>query len=161
MAVEVEVHTLEVALYDVCYVVGGGACGVRLHGGLRVLRHYHAVLVVGIGDGEGTLRQVVEELLLCVAVVLERLVVVEVVARQVGEESTGEGQSADAVLRNGVAGALHKGVFAASIHHLCEEHVQLYGVRCGVVGGECLVLHVVANGGEQARLVAHLAEHII
>ena len=80
VSVDVEIHSLKVALYDASPEVCHGACGVGLHLCLRVLHHHHTVLVVGIGYGECVLWQHVEEGLLSVAVVLEGLVVVEVVA---------------------------------------------------------------------------------
>ena len=102
-AVNLEVHALEVALDDTGTEVGHLADAVGLHLRLRVLHHEQAVLVVGIGNGEGALRQLVEEHLLGVAVVLYGLVVVQMVAGQVGKESAGELQTADALLGNGVA----------------------------------------------------------
>ena len=103
MAVYVEVHASEVHLDDACAEVGHLSDGVGLHRGLGVLHHHHAVFVVGVGNGEGRLGQAVEERLLGVAVVLERLVVVEMVACEVGEDAAGKLQSADALLCDGVA----------------------------------------------------------
>ena len=102
MAVHLKVHSLEVALDDACLEVGCGASGISLHLSLCVLHHHHAVLVVGVGYGESCLGQTVEESLLSVAIVLESLVIVEVVACEVGEYASREAQSTDALLCDGV-----------------------------------------------------------
>ena len=83
--------------------VGHGARGVGLHGGLGVLHHHHPVLVIGVGNGKGIFRQVVEERFLGVPIVLHSLVVVHVIAGEIGEDATREFQSADSFLVNGMA----------------------------------------------------------
>src|SRR3712207_8406865 len=88
-------------LYDTCLKVGHAAGGVSLHGGLGVLYHHHAVLVVGIGNGKSALRQAVEKCFLGVTVVLKRLVIIQMVTCEVREKTAGKGQSADAFLRDG------------------------------------------------------------
>ena len=148
-------------VYDVGAEVCHLAYRVGLYGGLGVLHHYHAVLVVGVGDGESRLGQSVEECLFGVAIVLEGLVIVEVVAREVGEYASGEFQSANAFLVYGVRRALHEGVLASGLYHLAQELVQLYWVRCGVVGWYWLAVDIVAHGGQEATTVAELTEHII
>ena len=160
-AVNLQIHAAEVTLQnpgsEVCHAAGR----VSFHGSLGVLYHNHAVLIVGIGNGKGSLRQSVEESLLGVTVVLECLVVIEVVAGQVGEQASGKLQASDTLLCDGVRRALHEGILAASLYHLAQEHVQLDRVWGGMVGRDSLVLNVVADGREQATLMAELAEHII
>ena len=112
--------------------VSHGACAVCLHRCLGVLHHHHAVLVVCVGYGESPFRQVVEEEFLCVAVVLERLVVVQMVSCEVGEYTTLEPQSSDAALYDGMARAFHEGVFASCLDHLCQQAVEFNGVWRGV-----------------------------
>ena len=53
MAVDVEIHALEVALDDTGAEVGHRPLAIGLHRRLRVLYHEHAILVVGIGNGKG------------------------------------------------------------------------------------------------------------
>ena len=160
-SVDVQVHALEMALNETGLEVGHRPGGVGLHRGLRVLHHKETVLVVGIGDGKGTLGQLVEEHLLGIAVVLERLVVVQMVAGQVGEDASPELQTSYAVLGNGVARAFHEAVLAACIHHALQQTVQLYGVWRGVAGRHGLILYVVAHGRKQSALIAQPTEHII
>ena len=119
LAVDLEVHSLEVALQDARPVVGHALDGVGLDARLAVLHHEESVLVVSVGDGEGRLRQHVEEHLLGVAVVFERLVIVQVVSREVGEESARKVESADSVLMDGVGGALHE-----AIRTSCADHAR-------------------------------------
>ena len=134
LAVDLEVHALEMAFQETGLEIGHALCGVGLHLCLGVLHHEESVLVVGIGDGECSLWQTVEEHLLGVAVILERPMVVEVVAREVGEDAAGEVQASDAVLVNGVAAALHEHIFAAFGHHPSQQFVELHGVGGGVRG---------------------------
>ena len=103
MSVNVEIHSSEVHLDDAGAEVSHLANGVGLHGSLCVLHHDHAVLVIGIGDGESRLGQSVEESLLGIAIVLKGLVIIEVITSEVGEDSTCEFQSADTLLSDGVA----------------------------------------------------------
>ena len=148
-------------LYDVGLIVGHAPDGVGLDLRLGVLDHDEAVLVIYVGDGKGRLGQAVEEGFLRIAIVLEGLMVVQVVAGQVGKDASHECQTADTLLRYGVAGAFHEGVFASCLHHLGQQLVQLNGVGGGMVSGEGLVIHVVAHRGQQSALVSHFAEHII
>ena len=161
MVVDVKVHPFEVTLYYSCLEVGHRACGVGLHCRLGVLCHHHTVAVVGVGYCEGCLWKTVEERLLCVAVVLESLVIVEVVACQIGEYSARKGESSYSFLGYGVRRTFHEGVFAACLNHSVEQLVECYRVGSGVVCRHSLVHNVVADGGEQSALVTHLREHII
>ena len=161
LSVYLQIHALEVALQyagsEVCHL----SYRVGLHLGLAVLHHYHAVLVVGVGDGKCRLGQAIKEGLLGVAVVFKGLVVVQMVAGEVGEYASGKLESANALLGDGVRRAFHERIFAASLYHARQQCVELYGVGCGVVGGYCLVLDIVADGREQTTAVPHLTEHII
>ena len=149
------------AFQNLCTEVCHAFDGVGLDGSLGVLDHEHAVLVIGVGKCKGVFRQSVEEHLLGIPVVLEGLVVVEMVACEVGENTSHERQAADAPLMDGMAGTLHEGILAACRSHSGKEIVQLDGVRRGVVGRYFLVVDVVADGGKQTRFVSELAEHII
>ena len=161
MSVNFEIHSSEVHLDDAGAEVSHLPNGVGLHGSLSVLYHNHAVLVIGIGDGESRLGQSVEESLLGIAIVLEGLVIIEVIASEVGEDSTREFQSADTFLSDGVAGAFHEGILASSLYHLAQKHVQFDGIRRGVVSGNCFAVDIVDDSREQTALISHLAEHII
>ena len=160
-AIDLEIHSLKMTFQDACPVVGHLACGIGLYGCTRVLHHEQAVLVVEVRDGEGGLRQHVEEGFFRIAVVLEGLVVIQMVAREIGEQSTGKLQPADALLGNGMAGALHEGIVATGIDHSGQQAVQFDGIGRGVRSGDGLVLDVVAHRRQQATPMPHLAEHII
>ena len=79
-SVEAHQHSLEAFLDDLAAEVRHPLAGVGTHLGAGVLHHDLAVAVVEVGQGEGRLRQLVEETLLAVAVGGESLVVVQVVA---------------------------------------------------------------------------------
>ena len=98
-----ERHAFERLLNNLGRIVGDGANTVVATTGMRVLQHHFAVAVVEVGEGKGLLLQSVEERLLGVKVVLEGLVVVQMVARQVGKDATIEVEPADALLIDRVA----------------------------------------------------------
>ena len=160
-AVYLKIHALEVALYDLGLEVGRALHRIGLHLRLGVLHHDHAVLVVSIGDGEGCGWQIVEEEFLGFYIVVESLVVVEVVAGDVGEESSNEVQASYAVLDNAVAAHLHEGIFASCLNHLGQKRIEGDGVGRGVLRGYHLSIYVVGNGGQESCLVSHAAEHLI
>ena len=93
LAVNLKIHTLEMALYDLGMEICHSTDRVSLNGSLSVLNHYHTVLVIGIGDCKGILRHIVEELLLCITIVLQGLVIVEMITCKVCEDTTGKSQS--------------------------------------------------------------------
>ena len=137
---------------------GGGQQTVSGDAGLAVLHHHHSILVVHIGEGKRRLGQFVEEGLLGIDIVFERLVEVKVVVGDVAEDGAREVESRDAVLADGVGTHLHKAVFTAGIDHPCQQAVELHGIGGGVRGGHLLLANPVDDGGEQARLVAHQGE---
>ena len=83
------------------------------------------------------------------------------VACEVGEYATNEGQAAYTLLCNGVRRAFHEGVLATCIDHTLKQFVELDRVGCGMVGRYSLVNDVVAHGRQESALVSHLGEHII
>ena len=161
LAIDLEIHALEVTFDDLGPKVSHRTGGVGLNLCLTVLYHHSSVLVVGIGNGEGVLVESVEESLLGIAVVLEGTMIIQMVASQVGKQATLKPQSADTLLSDGVTRALHKGIFTSCLHHLSQQSVQLYGVGCGMIGRNGLALNIVAYGREQTALMTELAEHII
>ena len=101
--VDVEIHSLEVHFDDASLKVGITLDRIGFHRSLRVLYHDHAVLVIGVGDGKGIFRQSVKEHLLGVAIVLKRLMIIQMVTGEIGKNTTCELQSTDTFLMNGMA----------------------------------------------------------
>ena len=160
-SVNLEIHSAEVTFKYLSLKVGHASDRICLNLSLGVLHHHHAVLVVGVGYGESCLWQTVEEGLLSVAVVLETLVIVEMVACKVGEYTACEVESAYALLCYCVRAALHEGILASCINHTAEQRVDLDRVGGGVVGRNLLFLDIVAHRRQQSALVAKLAEHVV
>ena len=159
--IDLEIHSLEVTFQDAGAEVGHRTGGIGLHGSAGVLHHEQSVLVVEVRDSKRCLGQHVEEGLLGIAVVLESLMIIQMIAGEVREQSTCKLQSANTLLCDSVAGTLHEGVVATGIDHSCQQTVELNGVGCGVRSGHRLVLDIVADGGEQTAFMPHFAEHII
>ena len=110
------------------------------------LEHDGAVAVVGVAEGEGVGAEAVEERFLGPEIVVEGAVVVEVVACQVGEYASGEGESGYAVLVGGMAAHLHEHVRAPGVGHAAEEGVELDGVGRGVLGGFAVGVDDIGHG---------------
>ena len=98
MSIDIKIHTFEMTFYDLCLEVSHLTSRVGLYLRLSVLNHHHAIFVVGIGDSKGCLWQHIEECFLGIAIVLECLMVVEVVASKVGEYTASELQTTDTLL---------------------------------------------------------------
>ena len=157
LVVDIQEHTVEAFFENLGMVVCYGACGVGMDAGAGVLGHDQAVLVVSVGYDECVGFETVEEALLGVAVVVEGLVVVDMIAREVGEECAIVVEPRNTLLRDGVAADFHEGVLAACVQHAAQQSVEFEGIWRGVRGGDGLVINVVADGGEQSCLVAHRA----
>lgn len=84
----------------------------------RVLRHYKPVLIIQVGQTEGVLRHVVEEFLLSFEIILHCLVIVQMVARQVGENTTCKTEPADTFLVDRVRTHFHEDILAPGVCHL-------------------------------------------
>ena len=85
-----EQHTFERLFKDLSFIIGRGSRGIRFDTSLCILHHNWPVLIVGVGDSKSVFTQTVKERLLSVAIILKSFMIVEVVARQVGEECAGE-----------------------------------------------------------------------
>ena len=115
--VDVEHHAIEVVFEETALEVGQAAQRVGVHLGTGVLRHHQSVLVIKVGYYESILGQCIEESLLGTQVIVYRLVVVHVVAREVGEDTSGKLEPTDAALCHRVRTHLHEHILAALIGH--------------------------------------------
>jgi hypothetical protein len=113
-----------------------------------------AVLVVLVDDGARWAGDLREEDLLGREVVLEVLVKVEVVAREVRENGRGEPHTVGPLQSQRVRGDLHDGVLDAGIGHLGKPLLQDDGVGRGAVGHEALVAGAVFDRADQPRRLA-------
>ena len=90
---------------------------------LAVLRHHKPVLVVFVRYGKSTLLQSVKQPFLGVAIVVKGLMVVDVIAREVGKQRSVEVQTCDALLCDGMTAYFHEGVFTSCLHHATQQPV--------------------------------------
>ena len=91
-------------------------------------------------------RKIVEEALLCLQVVLHILVVVQVVACEVSEYSSGKFKSAGTFLCQRMRTYLHECIFASLFNHLGQQPVQRYCIGGGVCRWICCAVYIVAYG---------------
>ncbi|MNY28683.1 hypothetical protein D3C86_1626720 [compost metagenome] len=76
-----------------------------------ILKHYRTVFVISIRNRNRRIFQLVKESFLCVDVILKRLVIVQMVVRDIRKTCDFEMQSFGSVLRNSVGAYFHKSIF--------------------------------------------------
>ena len=123
--------------------------------------HYHSVFVIGVSNCESFFRQTVKESFLCIAIILESLVIVKVVSCQVCENTSSKRKSAYSFLGYAVAAAFHKGILATSLNHCSQKFVKGYRVGGCLMCRNGFAVYVIANGGAQTAFVPHFSKHVI
>ena len=117
-AVHQQHHALKALFQNLRLVIGKRAGRIGMHRRLAVLRHHQTVLVIFVGHRKSLLLQTVKQPFLRVAVVVEGLVIINMIAREVREKRSVKIQSRNAFLRDSMTAHLHKRVLAPGIHHL-------------------------------------------
>ena len=79
-------HAVKSFFKDLRFVIRQRTSGVGGYGRLAVLRHDQSILIVFVCDGKSTLFETIEEAFLGIAVVVKSLVIINVVACEIGEE---------------------------------------------------------------------------
>ena len=123
-----------------------------------ILQHHGAVLVIGIRQRKGILVEPIEEALLSAKILLHRAVIVEVVAREVREDTATEVHPSGTMLRHSVGADLHKHVRTARCLHTSKERLQLGCRGGGMRSGDGFVLDVVAHRAQEATAIARCTE---
>src|SRR5208283_2806158 len=85
-------------------------------------------------------------------VVVKGLVEVDMIARQIGENSGGEMAAPQAVQRQGVGTRFHHGVSALRAANLRKETLQVLGFRRGIRRGEFAARRAISDGAKQSGL---------
>ena len=161
MAVEGQQGAVETAFKHTSAEVSVCAQGVCVDFCRCVLDHIKTCLVVGVHECESVRFERVEEHLLGVHVVFDRLVIVEVIACKIGEHTAGEMQAGYTVLGCGMARNLHKGVVTTLGHHDGQQTIEGQRLGGGVGRRFGTVADIVADGREQTGLVAFETSHLI
>ena len=86
---------------------------------------------------------------------------IDMVAREIGENSAIKIQSGNTRLRNRVAAHFHKSIGASGINHPLEQAVQLKGIRGSVCRSHRLVFNIVHHSREQAGFISQPAYQLI
>ena len=129
----------------------------------RMLKHRLACRIVDVDDGclallRARLADVLEELRLRELVIFHRLVVVEMILREIREDGRVELDASDAILVERVRRDLHDDVVHALRLHERERVLELDNVRRRVVDGQHLVLDHDLNRANEADLLARMAQ---
>ena len=161
MTIHLQEHSLKTLLQNPAFEIGCATHGISFHLGPCILYHHHAILVIGIGNGKSLARQSIKECLLGIAIVLKGLMVIQMITRQIGEDTSGKGESTYAMLCHTVAAHLHEGIFATFVGHAAQEIIECDGIGSGTFCGDGLSVNIVAYGTAQATLVTHAAEDMI
>ena len=110
-------HAVKSFFKDLRLVIRQRTSGVGGYGRLAVLRHDQSILIIFVRDGKSALFETIEEAFLGIAVVIKCLVIINVVACEIGKERTVKVQTRNALLGNRVATHFHECVLATCVHH--------------------------------------------
>ena len=126
--------------------------------------HRPARRVVDVDDGRlallrAQLADVLEQLRLRELVIFHRLMIIEVVLREVREDRRVKLDARDAVLVERVRRDFHDDVVHAFVAHECERVLQLDDVRRRVVDRQHLVLDHDLDRADEADLFARMAQN--
>ncbi len=147
-SVEFEKHAVDAVLDYTCAEIGVATHAVCAAAMCRcILEHYGAVAVIGVGEGECVGRQHVKERFFCRQIGFDCLMVVEVVASQVGEYASCVVKTGYAVLVGCMAAHLHCRECASAVDHFGQQGVQLKRAGSGVVGFDFAFVDFVDYGG--------------
>ena len=155
---DTQLRAVGIELEDLRAVVSSGAQGVAVLMCPGILQHHGTVLVIGIRQRKGILAEPIEEALLSTEVLLHRAVIVEVVTREVREDTATEVHPSGTMLRHSVGADLHEDVRTARCLHTSKERLQLGGRGRSVRSGDGFVLDIVAHRAQEATAVARCTE---
>ena len=161
LAIDIQQHAVEAFFQNLRFVIRQRAGRIGMYSCFAVLRHDQTVLVIFIGDSEGAFFECVKEAFLCVAVVIEGLVIINMIACKVGEQRSVEVESGNAFLCDGMAADFHESVSATGIYHATQQTVQLQCIRSGVGGWNGFVFNIIDNCRKQTCFVSHRAHEFI
>ena len=87
--------------------------------------------------------------------------IIQMVARQVGKDTSVERQATDTLLVDRMRTDLHKGILATGLHHPGHQAMEGDRVRRRMVGRDRFAIDIVADGREQPHFMSHLPEHFV
>ena len=115
--VDIQQHPFESVFQYFPLEIGQGTQRVGCCFRFGVLYHNHTVLIILVGQRKSCFGQIVKECFLCLEIILKSLVVIQMIAGDVGEDTAGKFQSADTFLCHRMRTDLHKSIFAAFVRH--------------------------------------------
>ena len=127
-----------------------GQCAERIGQlpGSRILQHDKTGFVVRIRKCESRSRQIIEEFLLGFQVILDCLMIIQVITRQIGKDTSVERQAADTLLVDRMRTDFHKSILATGFHHPSHQIMKGDRVRCRMISRDCFAIDIIANGRE-------------
>ena len=87
--------------------------------------------------------------------------IIQMIACDIGKDTSRESQSADTLLRYRVRAYLHEGIFTTLVRHSAKQSVQRDRVGGSMICRNCFIVYIITYSREQSRFIAELAEHII
>ena len=132
---DIQQHTVEQHLKHLATEISQRTQRVTAHLRHGILHHHLAIAVVYIRKSKCPLGQTIEEAALRLDVLGKGAVVVEMIVREVGEDTATELQTTNSVLHHRVRRHLHKAVVATLVYHLAQHCVQADGVGRSVGRG--------------------------
>ena len=117
MAINLQIHALEMALHNTGFKIGHATNAISLDSCFGVLHHKQAILIIGIRNSKGSLWQHIEKRLLGIAIVLYGLMIIQVITSQISKDATSEFQTTNTLLGDGMTRALHESILTTCLYH--------------------------------------------
>ena len=153
-------HTVEQHLQHLATEVGQRTQRVAAHLSAAVLHHHLAIAVIDINQCKGALVQSIEEQFLGPDILDKGAVIVQMVVREVCENSASELQPPDTLLHQRVRRHLHKAVVAARINHLAQHSIQADGIGCGMGRLNLTLANTIDHRRNQSRTISQRTKQI-
>ena len=161
LASHLQIHTLKTLVQDASLEVGSRMKRIRLHLRLAILHHNHTIAVVCIHHSKGILRQSIKESLLCIAIIVKRPMVVQMVTRKIRKNTTAETETTNTLLHHTMRAYLHKSIGTTLIGHLAQQAIQRNRIGRGALRRNRLTIDIIAHSTAQSTLIAKLTEKIV
>ena len=156
-----QLQTLEGILHHPPAVVCHGGQGVVFDAPFAIQYHVGTVRIVLVVEGKSVRTDQVKEAFLGLDVGVEVPVVIEVVVRDIRENSSGQLGACESVLVDAMGTRFHENVLATGVRHATEQLLHLQGVGRGVAGRDNFVEHAVFNRRKHTGSAVHGTEQAV
>ena len=84
--------------------------------------------------------------------------IIQVITRQIGKDTSVERQAADTIFDERILNDFHKSLLATGFHHRSHQIMKGDRVRRRMISRDCFAIDIIANGREQSYFMPHLPD---